>query len=334
MKKIAFFFLIVGLISCNHKKNIPDVSGIAMNLKVERFEKDFFAMDTNHLSVALDTMQSKYPDFLKNYLYNILVLEPKPDTVLKYVKSFIKDYHFVYDTAQLKIQSVDEIKKQLEQACRFVKYYFPEYKLPDRITTFVGPIEGTANGLTQNSFAVGLQSYLGKNFSVYQSEYVSNVYPAYKSRRFELPYIVVNSMRNIMDDMYPLKTTGKPLMEQMIEAGKRLYMLDALLPETADTLKTGYTQQQLDFCFANEKKIWTFFIENNLLYETEPNLIGSYVNDGPSTPEFGEISPGNIGEFTGWQIVKKWMNKNEKKSLSELMQTPAKQIFDEAKYKP
>ena len=70
------------------------------------------------------------------------------------------------------------------------------------------------------------------------------------------------------------------------------------------------------------------------MYETEPNLIGSYVNDGPSTPEFGEISPGNIGEFTGWQIVKKWMNKNEKKSLSELMQTPAKQIFDEAKYKP
>ena len=252
----------------------------------------------------------------------------------RYHKSFYKDYHFVYDSVEKSIKSVDEIKSQIEQACRFVKYYFPNYKLPDRITTFVGPIEGTASGLTINSFAIGLQSYLGKDFSVYRSEYVSNVYPAYKSRRFEMPYIVVNSIHNIIDDMYPSKTTGKPLIEQIVEAGKRLYVLDALLPEVADSLKTGYTQQQLEACYNNEKTIWTFFIENNLMYETEPNLIGSYINDGPGTPELGQNAPGNIGQFTGWQIVKKWMNKNGKKTLDELMKTNAKQIFDEAKYKP
>ena len=67
------------------------------------------------------------------------------------------------------------------------------------------------------------------------------------------------------------------------------------------------------------------------MYETEPNLIGAYINDGPGTPELGQNAPGNIGQFTGWQIVKKWMNKNGKKTLDELMKTNAKQIFDEAK---
>ena len=62
------------VVACSSKKNIPDVSGITVSLKVERFEKDFFAIDTNHLSAALDTLQSKYPDFLKNYLYNIYFL--------------------------------------------------------------------------------------------------------------------------------------------------------------------------------------------------------------------------------------------------------------------
>jgi uncharacterized protein YjaZ len=48
----------------------------------------------------------------------------------------------------------------------------------------------------------------------------------------------------------------------------------------------------------------------------------------------GEASPGNIGSFAGWQIVKKYMQKNEKISLQELMLTDAETIFQSAKYKP
>jgi hypothetical protein len=138
----------------------------------------------------------------------------------------------------------------------------------------------------------------------------------------------------MLDDMFPTKSSGKPLIEQMIEAGKRLYVLDALLPETPDTIKTGYTFKQLEGCFKNEKNIWIFFIENNLLYETEPTLIAPYLNDGPNTPELGSDSPAFIGQFTGWQIVKKWMSANKKKPLKEMMQKNAKELFDEAKYKP
>jgi len=120
----------------------------------------------------------------------------------------------------------------------------------------------------------------------------------------------------------------------MIESGKRMYLLDQLMPGTPDSIKTGYTQKQLDGCYESEKNIWSFFVQNDLLFKTDPNLNRDYINDGPNTPALGEASPGNIGQFVGWQIVKKWMDKNITVTLDALMNKNAKEIFDEAKYKP
>jgi hypothetical protein len=58
------------------------------------------------------------------------------------------------------------------------------------------------------------------------------------------------------------------------------------------------------------------------------------MNDGPKTETLGEASPGFIGQFVGWQIVKRWMSLDNKRTLPQLLKTPAKEIFEEAKYKP
>lgn len=316
------------------KKN-PDVSNINVPLKLLRFDKDLFAIDTNNISASLDRLQEKYPSFINDYLYNIMALPPQPDTVAVGLKLFIRDYTKVYDTAQARAQQFDEQMLQVKRGLQFVKYYFPDHQIPTQIITFIGPIEGYANVLTASGLAVGLQLYLGKDFPAYHTAYVEDVYAGYQSARFEPPYIPVNCMHNILDDMYPDKSAGTPLIEQVIEEGKRMYAIDEVLPEIADTLKTGYTTAQLKGCYDNEAGIWNFFLENNLLYITNQMQIRDYTTDGPTTQGLGEGSPGNIGLFVGWQIVKKWMEKyDNKKSLDELMQTPAKQIFDEAKYKP
>lgn len=334
MKKILFASLIFLFIGCKSKRNIPDVSSIPVHLKLIRFEKDFFSMDTTHLSASLDTLNANHPAFFKDFIFNILGSMPQPDSILQYVASYKKDYQPVYDASQKLYASFDKYQHEIESGFQFIKYYFPDYKLPQNIVTYVGPIEGTANALTSSGVAIGLQGYLGNSFSAYQSQYITEIYPAYKTRKFAPEYISVNCIKNILDDIYPPKTIGKPLIEQMIDAGKRLYVLDALLPQAADTLKTGYTDKQLAGCYKNEKSIWTFFIQNNLLYETEPTLVAPYVNDGPNTPELGSDSPGFIGQFTGWQIVKQWMEKNEKTSLKQLMEKSNKEIFEEIKYKP
>ena len=58
------------------------------------------------------------------------------------------------------------------------------------------------------------------------------------------------------------------------------------------------------------------------------------MTDGPKTAVLGEASPGFIGQFVGWQIVKKWVANNDKVSLADLMSMNPKKIFEEAKYKP
>jgi hypothetical protein len=335
MKKFAvILFAVAGVYSCKSKKNIPDVSGIDVQLTVKRFDKDLFAVDTNNISASLTKLQKYYPYFLSDFLFNILASPPNPDSAMRKVKMFVHDYKLIYDSTRQTFASLDKTTAEIKRGLQFVKYYFPDYKIPTQLITFIGPVEGYANVLTSSGLAVGLQLYLGKNFPVYQTEYISEVYPNYQSRRFEPQYIPVNCMKNIIDDIYSDTNADIPLVYQMVEAGKRLYVLDQLLPETADTLKTGYTQKQLDGCYKNEAFIWNFFIENNLLYVTDPSATRDYMQDGPKTEELGDASPGFIGEFVGWQIVKRWMAINDKKTLSELLQAPAKQIFEEAKYKP
>lgn len=71
-----------------------------------------------------------------------------------------------------------------------------------------------------------------------------------------------------------------------------------------------------------------------MLYSTDPNLTRDYMTDAPNTQALGEASPGNIGQFVGTQIVNRWMEKQKDISLEALLHTPAKKIFEEARYKP
>lgn len=321
-------------VACGNKASAPDVSGVKVDVTLQRFDKDLFAIDTSNIELSITKLQQQYGSFLNDYLYNIMVLPPEPDSVGKKIKMFLRDYNFVHNAVQEQFgrfnNEFDEIKKGLQ----YVHYYFPEYKLPAHVTTFIGPVEGYANVLTESGLAVGLQLYLGKDFPVYHSEFITQVYPDYQQRRFGAAYIPVNCMKNIVSDIYPEKNGSIPLVYQMIDAGKRLYLLDHFLPKLADSLKTGYTKQQLDDCYDHEAEIWNYFVQNDLLFITNPLQTRDYMQDAPYTEVFGNASPGFIGQFIGWQIIKKWMDANPGLSLPQLLAIPEKQIYDEVRYKP
>jgi uncharacterized protein YjaZ len=121
----------------------------------------------------------------------------------------------------------------------------------------------------------------------------------------------------------------------MIEKGKQWYLLDKILPATADSIKTGYTQQQLDWCNENEGLIWSYLVKNEDLNSLNPTIIQSYIGESPFTQGFSqEFSPGNMGQWIGWQIVKKFVSKNEGMKPDEIMKTEASKILADAKYKP
>jgi hypothetical protein len=331
-QKLLVVCMALVVMSCHRKKTVPDVSGLHVTLQTERFEKDFFKIDTLHIDASLELLNKQHPGFTQDFLFNIL--GTSRDSAGKDIRSFIRSYQSMNKAAEERIKNFTLIEQEIKKGFQFVHYYFPSYKLPERLITFIGPINSYGNIITQNAMAVGLQMYMGKDYPLYLSEMGQQMYPVFISRRFEPAYIPVNCIKNIIDDLYPNNNLGRPLVEQMVEAGKRMYLLDLLMPNAADTIKTGYAQQQLNECYESEKNIWSFFVQNDLLYSSDPNLTRDYMNDGPNTPALGDASPGNIGQFVGMQIVAKWMDKKKDLSPDALMKTPAKQIFEEAKYKP
>lgn len=344
MKKIVFAFLFIIAIACGNKKNIPDVSKVQVQISTDRFEQDFFNLDTTQLDASLQKLFMKYPVFMVDYLQNILATNPNPDTVMVNVKLFINAYYNVYQETQKNFANFGSIEKEILQGFQFVKYYFPEYNLPTKLVTYIGPWDamfmlsnntmGSAVMRDDSIMGIGLQLSLGSNFPLYNSGVIQSLYPNFISKRFAKEYIATNAINVIIDDLHSTRSLGKPLVEQMIEAGKKLYLLDAFLPTTPDSIKTGYTQKQLEGCIKNEANIWSFFVTNDLLFTTEPVIVKDYMTDAPNTPVLGDQSPGNIGQFIGWMIVKKWMKKNSDKNLKQLLATPAKEIFETARYKP
>ncbi len=335
MKKILFLLLVViGFCRCSDS-HLPDVSGIKMDIAIQRFDHDFFALDTNHLLQSMENLQKKYPYFFSDFVQNIVIAGPV-DTSLDLSTAMAQYLHNtrpIYEAIKDDYKSLSKLEKELKQGFRYLKYYYPEYKTPI-VTTYVGLIGDPSIALTKDALAIGLQMYAGKDFGAYNTLDAQQAFPQYISRRFDGAYIAANCFQNLITDIYPDNTKGKPLIQKMIERGKQWYFLDKLLPGTADSLKTGYTSAQIDWCKKNEAIIWSTLSKNTDLYSTDPITIQNYLGESPKTEGMPDASPGNIGQWIGWQIVQVYAEKNSQLNLKQLLATDAGKIFQEAKYKP
>jgi hypothetical protein len=231
LKIFCAALITISFFSCK-SKNTPDISSVKIDLTTKRFEKDLFTADTANILPQLDKLIAGYPGFGENFMARVLAVDPKwpEDTAANYVKSFIRDYRPVYDTAEKIFADFSPYEKQIREGLQFVKYYFPAYKAPSKIITYIGPLDGFGDALDDDAILVGLHQHLGRNFSLYKASWLTETYPEYITNRFEPDYISVNAMKNIVTDLFPERNEDKPLIEQMVEKGKRLYLLSKFLP--------------------------------------------------------------------------------------------------------
>ncbi len=338
MQKFIHSFLLLAIFTAcsNDKKNLPDISDIKVDVPVERFDQGFFSLDTMNLPASLRNLQQKHPGFYLDFMQQILGVEGSDTSAATQIvtSEFLRGYRPVYDTLQLIYKNTDDIIKDLERSLRFVKYYFPRYQTGKAIF-FIGPFDAPGIAATHEGLAIGLQQYAGKDFPVYQSGPAQEMFPTYISRRFSREYIVPNAMKAVVGDLFPDESGGKPLLEQMVEKGKQWWLLDKFMPDTPDSLKTGYTADQLEWVEENEGLIWTHLVKNEDLNSINPVIIQTYIGEGPFTQGFSqEYSPGNLGQWIGWRILLKFEEKNPGLSIEEIMKKPAREIIDAARYKP
>jgi uncharacterized protein YjaZ len=147
--------------------------------------------------------------------------------------------------------------------------------------------------------------------------------------------IVADCMRAIAESEFPYNDSMHNLLSRMVYEGKIQYFLDAMLPFAADSLKFGYSEQQLEWADYNEREMWAHIVEQKLLFGTDELTIRKMVADGPFTTLFANNSAPRAGAFLGWKIVRKYMDKNPGISLQDLMKNNDYQgILNKAAYKP
>ena len=122
----------------------------------------------------------------------------------------------------------------------------------------------------------------------------------------------------------------------MIFEGKKMYLLDLYLPTISNQEKIGYSSDKFNWAKANEQQIWMYFIDRKILFSTDFNLNARFLENGPFSKFYMEqdnLSPGKIGVWLGWQIVRSFMEKNDV-SLQELLKMNEDEIFKKSNYKP
>ena len=177
--------------------------------------------------------------------------------------------------------------------------------------------------------------HLGIGSSWYMTERMQTMYPSYISSRFTPNYIAVITMENLLNDLEPLKEQGN-LITQIIESGKRQYILKACLPSLSDTLLFGYSEKQLSILNKEESKIWEYMVAEKLSYSTNESDISDFLQEGDNNQIFGDLFPGNVGKYIGYKMVDAWMHQKSQANITmeKMLSTPAQQIFSGANYAP
>jgi gliding motility-associated lipoprotein GldB len=317
MKKLFLLLtVLLAFSSCDKKAKIESaIEEIPVSMKVTRFEQAFFEASPE----SLPQVKIQYPDFFPKDV---------PDQVW-IDKLQHPQWRELYAEVEKKYKNFDNQKEQIEDLFKHIKYYFPTVQVP-HIYTAIGDMDYLNKTIyAHDKLIIALELYLGKEHRFYDE------FPAYLKQNFESRQIVPDVVSSFAFGILP-PSRDKELLPLMINAGKELYLKDILIPEYTDAEKIGYTPEQIQWSQENESFIWTYFIQKKLLYSSDSKLPNRFINLAPFSKFYLEIdneSPGRIGQWIGWQIVRSFMENNEV-SIQNMLKMDPKEIFEKSKYKP
>jgi len=313
---LSIMLLFLALTTCQHKNPLDiNISQIPIKVQILRFDLDFYGQPIQKLPQIKD----KYP-----FMFPAQV----PDSIWrkKMQDSLILDLKTQVDSVFPNLQTY---KPAVAAVYKHIKYYFPKFETPKIITLY-----SDWNYLKKTVYVDSLQLLALDNFLGTKNRIYKGI-PLYIKQNMNPENIPVAIAESIVESQVtPPKS--KTFLSKMINYGKKLYLLDAYLPQTPDRLKIGYSAKKMAWAKANEEGVWQYFIDRELLYSTLPNLNIRFLNLAPYSKFYSEQdlhSPGYIGRYIGWQIVRSFMKKN-KVSLQKMIRLPEEEIFKKSKYKP
>ncbi len=311
---LSFICLIIGCKEPDSK--ISEILSIPLELTIERFDEKF------HLSQA-----SNIPQLKKEYPF--LFPEKFNDSVwVKRQKDSLQ--LLLLENVNKKFPKIEPIENDLENLFKHLKYYFPKTQLP-RVLGVINNVDYQSKTIYADSLLlVSLDTYLGADHPLYEG------IPQYIRQEMDIKYLSSHVVNKFAAYKIP-PTNDRTLLSQMIYFGKQIYLKDWVMPKSSDAQKMGYTEDQLQWLIENEVYMWQYFIEKQLLFNTDPSLFQRFIAPAPFSKFYLEIdneSPGRVGVWLGWQIIKSYMKRYPETEINALLNLPAQTLFSKSNYKP
>jgi hypothetical protein len=297
-------------------------------LQILRYDQDLFKINQNQLEEGIKQLAKKYPSYLidKNAYQNPQLVEG----LRKYLNDPVLTD--LYKKSQKLYSNFEVFENEMVDGFAHYLVYYPNQKVPPIITMIPGlDMEMPSAYMFENVIYLNLDWYLGVDYPLYNKMGI----PKYISERMDSKYITVDIFKKALVYIHLPNQVPLTLLEGMIIEGKKLYFTEMMLPEKPMQEIIGYTEKKYIWAEKFYPNVWGYLIENNLLYSKEDDAFRKYVEEAPFSKPFGNVSPGRIGQFLGWKIVKAYMENNPEITLDQLMQTTDLQmILNKSAFKP
>lgn len=313
---VWFSLLLGGAMSCTTNSLEVPINASVNRIEVHPFHIDFF--DTTQ---SIDSLRSAYAPFLTPEVPNEIWEERRRDD---YFVQLHRDAMEVFPSTEV-------LNGQLTQLIAHYRYYLPTAELPE-IYTYVGGADLEYPIIDADSLIfIALDVFLGEDHPAYAEV------PQYIRRRFTPAHLDVKLAQQLAERHIHWNPTDLTLINSMIYWGKIWCFMEAMLPQKSMQLLHEYTADEELWAETYETEIWSYLLAQDLLFDQRTDTRNRFVEEAPFSKFYAGIdreSPGRIGRWLGWRIVRSYMQE-QSASLPELMKnTDHRTIFNQSKYKP
>lgn len=341
---VYFFLLVCSLPACNDDPETlppPDVSGIESDITVLRFDREMMGIDTNNTGPGIARLDQGFGSFTDIFLRHVIPLRRgdfSPEEQKDVMRAFLT-YPLVKKIDQLVVAQFTEEalatqEARLEQALRYYVHYLPDAPVPDTLVTYLSQFELAAFLYGDGQLAVGLDFYLGPDFDYLSVDPREPIFSEYLSRSYTPEHMTTKLMRVLIEDYLPRPRAGR-LVDYLLYEGKKLYLLDRVLPETPDHILHEVTEEQMGWLERNEIAIYAQLQKEDQFYATDPTLIKKLTQPAPYSQGMPRESPGQAVNFLGKRIIESYVRANPRVTMTELLAIDdGQEILAEARYKP
>lgn len=331
--RISFFLLILlFLFACQSDKFKVDVSDIRPQQKVVRFDSLLFEQHPDSVALQAGENLKEYPEFASLYFNQIIKTgEPTNKEFFDIFTLFLSDYdiRMAYEKSRKLFGDFEPYSSEIYGAFQHYKYYFPKRNVPDVYLMMTGFNQSIVTA--ENILAIGVDKFLGEDARYYDQLQIAK----YLRKRMTPHVLPFEAVKGWITTEFPFHDSVNNLVAHMIHHGKILYLMDAFFPDAPDSLKIAYTARDIGWCRKSEEDVWLYMMDKKILFDNNRMLIRKFIEDAPFTGPFTKESPGRVGQWVGWQIVRSYMQENSNVSISQLMQNhDYQQILLKSGYNP